>query len=397
MLAIKDATIHTINRGVIPKGAVLVDGGKIVAVGPNVDIPAGAEVIEAAGCVLTPGLIDAHCHLGISEEGIGFEGEDTNEMTEPITPHMRAVDGINPEDSGLRDAVEAGVTAAWVAPGSGNVIGGQACTIRTFGRTVDDMVLVPFAGLKAALGENPKRVYNGKSKMPMTRMGTAALFRENFYKARDYMRKQEKAQAGGDPVDVDLKLEPIAAVLRREVPLRIHCHRADDIMTALRLAREFDIELCLEHATEGHKIADKLAAEPRLKGVTIGPTMSTRSKYELRDKTWDTVHVVHDAGVKTAVITDHPVVSIQYLALSAGYAAKAGLERDEALRAITQNAADIALVGDRLGSIEAGKDADLALFTGHPLEMGTETVATIVAGHVAYRNPKFSRPDPATV
>ena len=385
MLAITNAKVYTIANGVIDGGTVLVDGGKIVAVGKGLTVPTSAEVIDAKGMTLTPGLIDAHTHLGIHEEGIGFEGSDVNEMTEPVTPQMRAIDGINPEEEGLHDAYRHGVTAAWVAPGSANVIGGQGCTIRTYGRTVDDMILKEFSGLKCATGENPKRVYNAKNKMPMTRMGTAALFREWFFKAKEYMRKQAQAKAEGKEPEYDFKLEPIVAVLRKEVPMRVHAHRHDDIMTVFRIAREFDVEFTIEHATEGHKIADYMAAEPRLRGVTVGPTLSSRSKYELRDKTFETPGAMQRAGVKTAIITDHPVVPIEYVVTAAAYAVKAGMDPDEALRALTQNAADICLVGDRIGSIEVGKDADLALFTGHPLDLPSECVLAVVAGEVVYR------------
>lgn len=381
MLAIKNATVYTVTHGVLEGGTVLIEGSKIKAVGQHLEAPSEAKVIDAKGLTLTPGLIDAHTHLGVSEQGIGFEGADYNEMTDPCTPWLRAIDGINPEEQGLVDAYTHGVTAAWVAPGSANVIGGQAATIRTYGRSVDQMVLEPYAGLKCATGENPKRVYNSKGKAPTTRMATAALLREWLYKAKEYLKKED---------EFDFKLEPVAAVLRGEQPLRVHAHRHDDIMTVVRIAKEFGVAFTIEHCTEGHKVADLLAAEPLLKGVIVGPSLSGRSKVELRDKTYETAGILQRAGLLTAIMTDHPVIPIDKLVTTAAFCEKAGMARDEVLKAITINAAEICGVADRVGSIEAGKEADLALFTGHPLDLPSECVATIIAGQVIYRNPKFA-------
>ncbi|HWI51357.1 MAG TPA: amidohydrolase [Symbiobacteriaceae bacterium] len=390
MLVIRNGRIHTISNGIIDRGSILIENGKIVAIGTSVPEPAGARIIDAEGRWVQPGIIEAHGHLGVSEQGIGSEGNDVNEMVDPCTPHVRAIDGINPKDEGLRDALEAGITATWITPGSANVIGGQGATCRTWGATVEDMVINPFSAMKAALGENPKRVYSGKSKIT-TRLGTAGCFRETMYKAKAYLRKQESArEKGSDLPDYDLRLEPLLAVLRKEVPMRIHAHRQDDIMTALRFAREFDFELTIEHCSEGYMIADQLAAEPRLRGVVVGPILTAKGKIETANKDWAAAGVMQRAGVRTAIMTDHPVTPVQYLPICAAYSNKYGMDENEALKAITLNAAIISGVGDRVGSLELGKEADIAIFTGHPFDTWrTHTVATIIAGQVAYSNPKF--------
>lgn len=390
MLLIQNGRIHTITNGVIERGSILVKDGKIAAIGTDIAAPAGATVIDAAGRFVMPGIIEAHSHLGISELHLGFEGNDTNETVEPCTPHVRAIDAINPFDVAFKEAVEAGITAAWITPGSANIIGGQAGTFRTWGPTVEAMVMKEFSALKGALGENPKRVYSAKNKMA-TRLGAAGAFREWFYKGKAYLKKQEAARAAGAELpDYDPKLEPIAAVLRREVPMRIHAHRQDDIMTAIRFAREFDFDLIIEHCSEGYMIVEHLAAEPRLKGVVIGPTLSARSKVETANKIWGSAGIMQRAGLLTCIMTDHPVTPIQYLPLCAALSNKAGMDEEEALKAITINAAKVCGVADRVGSLEVGKEADIAIFSGHPFDTWkTETVATIIAGQVAYRNPKF--------
>ncbi|HWI64999.1 MAG TPA: amidohydrolase [Symbiobacteriaceae bacterium] len=390
MLLIRNGRIHTISNGIIDRGSILIQDGKIVALGASVPEPAGARIIDAAGRWVQPGIIEAHGHLGVSESGIGQEGNDVNEAVDPCTPHVRAVDGINPRDESLRDALEAGITATWITPGSANVIGGQGATCRTWGATVAEMVMNPFSAMKAALGENPKRVYSGKSKIT-TRMGTAGYFREMMYKAKAYARKKEVAlEKGNDLPDYDMRLEPLVAVLRKEVPVRIHAHRQDDIMTALRLAQEFDFEFTIEHCSEGYLIADQLAAEPRLKGVVVGPILTAKGKIETANKDWAAAGIMAKAGIRTAIMTDHPVTPVQYLPICAAYSNKYGMDEEEALKAITLNAAIISGVGDRVGSLEVGKEADIAIFTGHPFDTWkTHTVATIIKGQVAYSNPKF--------
>lgn len=384
MLAITNGKILTITQGVIEKGTILVENGKILEIGNDVQVPGGTRVIDAAGRVVAPGIIDAHAHVGIWEEGFGWEGNDVNEMTDPVTPHLRAIDAINPEDQGLRDAYEGGITAIWSAPGSGNVIGGEGVAMKTAGKTMDAMIIKAPAGLKAALGENPKRVYSGQKKMPSTRMGTAAVMREALLKGQAYLKKLEKAQDDPDKLpDRDLRMEAIARVLRKEIPLRTHAHRADDIITALRIAEEFDIDLTIEHCTEGHKVAGELAR--RNIKVVVGPTLSSRSKVELRDRSLETPAILATAGVHVSLMTDHPVIPIQLLPLAAMVAMKYGLSEEHALKALTINPAEICGIADRVGSLEKGKDADIVIWSGHPLKFESNVVATVINGEVVYQ------------
>ncbi|MCL6613344.1 MAG: amidohydrolase [Firmicutes bacterium] len=381
MFAITDVWIKTITGPEIKGGVVLVEGGKIVAVEERAVIPAGARVVEGHGLLLTPGLIEAHCHLGIGEEGIGFEGEDYNEATDPVTPHLRVIDGINPEEMGMRDAAENGITTACLAPGSANVIGGQVAVVKTYGRIVDRMVLRFPAGLKVAFGENPKRVYHAQKKMPTTRMATAALLREALVKAENYRHRLEEAERNPEKApERDLRSEALLPVLRREIPLRAHAHRADDILTAIRIAEEFGVEIVIEHCTEGHKIASLLAE----KGIpaVVGPTLSARVKYELREKSLTTAGILAAAGVRVAITTDAPVVPIEHLPLCAGLAVRGGLPEEEAWRAMTINPATILGVADRVGSIEPGKDADLVLWDGDPFDSRSSPAMVWIDGEV---------------
>lgn len=384
MLAIVSGRILPIDGPVLEHGTVLIDGSRIVAVGDRVEIPAGVEVIDASGMYVTPGLIDAHSHVGIWEEALGHEGVDVNEATNPVTPHVRAVDAINPEDEGLRLAYQRGVTTVWSAPGSANVLGGEGVTMHTHGKTMEDMILRAPWGIKAAMGENPKGSYGGRKQMPQTRMAIAAILREWFIKAEEYMKKIERA--AGDPERMpsrDLGLDNLVSVLKGEQPLRVHAHRADDIMTAIRVAEEFHFTLTIEHATEAHKIADELAR--RGIRIIIGPTLTARSKVELRDRSLLTPRVCAEAGVEFALMTDHPVVHVGDLNIEAGIAVGMGLDETAAFKALTRTAAEICGVGDRLGTLAPGKDADIVVWNGHPLEATTSVSATIVSGKVVYR------------
>jgi imidazolonepropionase-like amidohydrolase len=388
MIAIVGATLHPVTGPVIEKGTLLIENGKIKKIGQELQVPSDAQVIDGTGTVVTPGIIEAHGHLGIMEEGYGWAGNDTNEMTDPATPFVRALDGINPFDKGFEDAREGGITSFHVMPGSANVIGGQTVVIKTYGTIVDEMVVLEPAGLKIAFGENPKRVYGqGKNKMPMTRMGIAAILRENLIKGQEYLEKIERA--AGDPEKMparDLGLEAIGKALQKQIPLRAHAHRSEDIVTAIRIAEEFGCDITIEHCTEGHKIAEFL--KQKEVSCAVGPTMSNRSKVELIDKTFETPVLLNSNGNNVAISTDHPVIPIEYIRIAAGMAARAGMGFADALKAITYNPALHLGIQDRVGSLEVGKDADVVVWTGHPLELGTEALYTIIDGQIVYSSKR---------
>lgn len=384
MLLIKNAKIFTMAGEIIENGCILVEEGKIKEVGVDLVAPLDAQVIDAMGKNVFPGFIDAHCHIGMWEEGIGFEGADGNEMTDPITPHLRAIDAINPRDEAFANAIKGGVTTAATGPGSANVIGGVFSVIKLHGERVDDMVVIENLAMKCAFGENPKRVYNDKKMMPSTRMGTAAKLRETLAKTVDY--KERKLAAAGEPGKMplyDMKLEAMLPVINKEIPLKAHAHRADDIFTSIRIAKEFDVLLTLEHCTEGHLIADQLAKEGY--PAVIGPSFGNKSKFELNQKTFDTPGIMVKAGVKIAIMTDSPVIPLEYLPMAAALAHKAGLDEMEALKCITINPAEILGIADRLGSIEVGKDADLVIWNGHPFDLQSKVAYTLVDGKVVYQ------------
>jgi imidazolonepropionase-like amidohydrolase len=386
-VAITGGRIVPISGEPLDSGTILVTGGKITAVGPDLDIPDGATVIDAAGGWVLPGFIEAHGHVGVHEEAEGWAGSDSNELTEPVTAQVRALDAINPADLGFRDAVSGGVLAVNVNPGSGNPIGGQTAALKCWGRTVDQMLLKAPAGMKSALGENPKRVYGERKQSPSTRLGTAAVIRAALVDAANYLAKLEAEQRKPDDerkhVDRDLKLEALGRVLRKEIPWRQHCHRADDIATALRLAEEFGYDLVIDHGTEAHLLADILAAKDI--PVIIGPLFTSRSKVELRNRSLDNPGKLASAGVTIAITTDHPVVPINFLAHQAALSVKHGLDRDTALRALTINPARIVGVDDRLGSIEPGKDADLVIWSGDPLDVLSRVTRALIDGEEIYR------------
>jgi len=382
MLLIKNGQIKTMT-GHEFVGDILIEGTKITALGENLDgeVPAEAVVIDALGCLVLPGFIDAHCHVGIGEEIYRWEGEDFNEMTDPVTPDMRAIDGINPEDEGFRDARLGGVTAVFTGPGSGNVIGGTGVVMKTAGKIVDKMIVRDPAGLKVAFGENPKMIYGEQKKMPMTRMGTAALLRQALVDAQVYRDKIEEGKTDPDKIpERDLGLETLLLVINRQIPLRAHAHRADDIMTAIRIAREFEVDLVIEHCTDGHKIAEELA-ELGYPAV-IGPLLTNRSKVELKDKSFKTPGILAKAGVKVAIMTDHSVTPIEQLPLCAALACKAGMDMEDALKAITINSAEILGVSDRIGSLAVGKDADIVIWSEHPFILTARPLYVIIDGKV---------------
>jgi imidazolonepropionase-like amidohydrolase len=367
-------------------GTVLLRDGKIAAVeGPGFTAPSGTEIVDATGKWVLPGFIDAHAHAGVAEEAEGWAGQDTNERTDPNAAHVRALDAINPADQGFRDAIMGGVLAVNVNPGSANPIGGQTVAIKCWGRTVDEMVLREPAGLKSALGENPKRVYGERNETPSTRLGTAAVIRGAFVAAQNYQAKLAASEDSPERtvVDRDLKLEALSRVLRREIPWRQHCHRADDIATAMRMAREFGYELVIDHGTEAYLLADQIAAAQI--PVIIGPLFTSRSKVELRNRSLANPGRLAAAGVTIAITTDHPVVPIHFLIHQATLAVKEGLDPVTALRAVTINPARIIGCGDRIGSLEAGKDADLVIWSGDPLDVMSRAERAFLNGLEIYR------------
>ncbi len=394
MQAIKGATILTPEQ-TITNGTILIENGKITAVGADVQVPVGADVLDATGKYVIPGMIDAHCHTGIFADGVGWNHSDGNEMTDPVMPHLRAIDAIHPEDKAFQDLRESGVTTIGTGPGSGNLVGGMTAVIKTRGRTIEEMLVRFPGGMKMALGENPKRVYGEQKRTPSTRMGNAAILREYLTKAQAYLAKKAKheqkvadfnagVEDAKDPehFDVDLKLEALGKILTQEIPAHIHAHRADDIMTAIRLAKEFDLDLILIHATEGYKIADILAEE----GVPCipGPVLISRMKYELRELCSKNAAVLSKAGVKVAIQTDE-FSAVRYIRLNAAVAINEGMSDDEALRAITLTPAEMLRVDDRVGSIAVGKDADLVVLSAHPFDVAHSRVERVlIEGEVVF-------------
>jgi len=393
VLAIKGGTILTPEER-IEGGTLLIEGGKILEVGREAGIPPDAEVIDAQGKYIIPGLIDAHCHTGLFPDGVGEEQSDDNEMTDPVTPHLRAIDAIHPEDMAFDDLRKAGVTTINTGPGSANIVGGQTAIVKTWGRTVEEMLIRAPAAMKMALGENPKRVYREQKKTPSTRMGNAAVLREWLTKAQNYLERWERykrrlanCKAGEkepEPPERDLRLEELARVLKGEIPAHIHAHRADDILTALRIADEFGIKkLVLIHATEGYKVADILAE----KGVpcVVGPILFSRTKYELRGMNPKNPVILSQAGVKVAIQTDQ-MSAVKYILFDAALAVREGMDEKEALKAITIYPAEILGIADRVGSLEPGKDADLVILSAHPFEVAKSCVELVVMdGEIVYQ------------
>ena len=381
-MRILNGVVHTMAGPVIPHGYVEVENGKIRAVGEMSALPAAAAgpVYDAGGGHILPGFIDAHCHLGMFGNALGFEADDGNESTDPCTPQLRAIDAINPQDRCFQEAREGGVTTVLTGPGSANPIAGQFAAIKTDGRWVDEMVLRAPAAMKMALGENPKTVYNERKETPITRMATAAVIRQELSKTLEYMDKQDKADAEEDTgaPDYDAKLEALIPVLRGELPVHIHAHRADDIATAVRICREFGLKYVIVHGTEGHLLPELLAAEGA--GVITGPSLTDRSKPELANLTIENPAILARAGVPVAICTDHPVIPIQYLPICAALAVRGGLEPEEALAAITIHPARLAGLDKRVGSLEPGKDADIVVTTGHPLDWNGKVRYVFIGG-----------------
>ena len=376
-----NAKIMTMEDAVIDCGYIQIKDDKIIAVGDMNSAPQDDNVLDLQGKTVYPGFIDAHCHMGMAEEGLDFEGDDLNEMTDPVSPHLRGLDAINPVNQSFPEAVDAGVTTVVTGPGSANAISGQFCAIKTYGKCVDKMVLREPVAMKFALGENPKKVYNDKSETPMTRMATAALIREELSKAKRYLEDVQKAEEDpeeNDPPEFDAKKEALIPVLKRELKAHIHCHRSDDIFTAVRLAEEFELDYVLIHCTEGHLIADELKeiGAP----VVNGPLMCTRTKPELLHASDKTPGILSKAGLQVAICTDYNVIPIWMLPITAGYAAREGMDYIEALKAITINPARICGIEDRVGSVKIGKDADLLVYSQDPLTLAAKPDMVFING-----------------
>jgi len=384
LTAIVHGTVVPVAGPPIPDGTVLFENGRILAVGADVAVPAEARVIDATGKWVLPGFLEAHGHVGIHEEANGPAGNDTNEMTNPNTAAVRAIDAIDIDDEGFRDALSGGVTSIVVKPGSGNPIGGQTVAIKSWGgRTVDEQVISDSVSVKSALGENPKRVYGEKKQMPSTRLGVAMVIREAFAAAEDYRAARDHALLENKPFPRDLGKETLVRVLDGELAWDQHTHRHDDIATALRLADEFGYRLVINHGTEGHKLADVLAE--RDVPVIYGPMFTSRSKVELRDRGIPNLVAMAKAGVRVAITTDAPVVPINFLVHQASFAVKEGLPRETALEAITVNPASFLRLDDRIGALREGLDADVVIWSGDPLDVNSRAELVFIDGREVYR------------
>lgn len=384
MLLIQNGLLYTMEEDKPFYGDILIKDGKIERIADKITIGSNMEVINAKGLNIFPGFIDAHSHIGISEEKISVLGDSCNEGTNPVTPTMRAIDAINPMDSAFHNALAVGITGVMVGPGSANAIGGQFAFIKTYGRCIDDMIVKTPAAMKIAFGENPITNYGTNGQMPATRMAIASLIREELYKAKQYFENPDKSAE-----DTEYTLECYRELFEGKIPLKAHAHRVDDIFTAIRIANEFGLKLTLDHCTEGHLVADTIA-ESGFPAI-VGPSLSSRSKYEVRELDFKTPGVLRKAGMTVAITCDHPVVRIQYLPLCAGIAAKEGLGEMGALRAITIDAAKISGVEERLGSLKEGKDADMVIYEGSPLEIKGTALFTIVDGKIVWKmdNPQY--------
>jgi imidazolonepropionase-like amidohydrolase len=388
MRAIKNAHILTMAGQEYESGCVTFD--KVIRyVGDRLPEGSYETVLDAKGAYLLPGLVDAHCHVGMFEDSLGFEGDDGNEDSDPITPQLRAIDALNPFDRAFSDAAKAGVTTVVTGPGSANPIGGQFAAVKTHGVCIDDMIVKAPAAMKLALGENPKTVYHGKSQTPVTRMGTVAMIRETLEKAKEYQElwtEYKQAPEDNDKPEFDSKLDALLPVIRRELPVKIHAHRADDICTAIRIAKEFDLDVTIEHCTDGEAVAEILAREKV--PIMLGPTLSDRSKPELRSMSFSIYQTLSSLGLDVAIITDHPEIPIEHLPLCAALAVKNGMDETLALEAITIRAAKNCRIENRVGSIEVGKDADFCVYGTLPTRFGADNLCTVIDGAIIYSSIK---------
>lgn len=385
MLVIIHGKIKTMEEHDYDDGYIQIEHGRIVTIGDMKECGLEAlqnndevQIIDAKGNLVMPGIIEAHCHMGITEEKKGMEGDDCNENVDPVTPYLRAIDAINPMDDAFHDALKAGITSAMIGPGSSNVVGGQFAVLKTHGRCIDQMILKAPAAMKVAFGENPKVNFSGQGVSPVTRMSIAAKLREELTRAREYERKINE----NPETTPDFHYECWLPVLRGEIPLKAHAHRADDILTAVRIAKEFGLKMTLDHCSEGHLIVEELkeAGFPAI----VGPDMASRNKIEVRNMAFKTAGLLSKEGVLTAITTDHPVSKIQFLPICAGLAVKEGMSMEDGFKSVTINAAKICGVDDRIGSLAVGKDGDIAIFDGNPMEVFTKTLCTIIEGKIVY-------------
>ncbi len=378
MLLIQNGILYTMEDDNPIKNDVLIDKGKIIKIAKTIEKRDGMQLFDAEGLNIFPGFIDAHSHIGISEEKITAQNDPTNEGTNPITPALRAIDAINPMDSAFHNALAVGITGVMVGPGSANAIGGQFAFIKTFGRRIDDMVVLAPAAIKMAFGENPITNYGTNGNIPSTRMAITSLIREELFLARQYFEDEKNGN-----VQKDFNKECYRELFEGKIPIKAHVHRADDIFTAIRIAREFGLELTLDHCTEGHLIAEEIA-ESGFPAI-VGPSLASRSKNEVGLSDFKTPGILQNAGVTVALTTDHPVSRIQHLLVCAAMAANEGLGEMEALRAITINAARICRVDHMVGSLKVGKDADIAIYKGSPLDIRATLIATIINGEIVWQ------------
>lgn len=385
MLVIIHGNIKTMEEYDYADGYIRIERGKIVALGSMEECDLGAlqnddnvQLIDAKGNLVMPGIVEAHCHMGITEEKKGMEGDDCNENVDSVTPYLRAIDAINPMDDAFHDAIKAGITSAMIGPGSSNVVGGQFAVLKTHGRCIDQMIVKAPAAMKVAFGENPKVNFSGQGISPVTRMSIAAKLREELGRAREYERKIHE----NPETPPDFRYECWLPVLSGEIPLKAHVHRADDILTAVRIAKEFGLKMTLDHCSEGHLVIEELkeAGFPAI----VGPDMASRNKIEVRNMAFKTAGLLSKNGILTAVTTDHPVSKIQFLPICAGLAVKEGMSIENGFKSITISAAKICGVGDRIGSLAIGKDGDIAIYNGNPMEVFTKTLCTIIEGKIVY-------------
>lgn len=383
MIIIKNGTLLDVEKSKFEKMDISIEDGKITGIKKSIKPKKDDEIIDATDKIVAPGFIDAHCHLGLMGDSVGFENDDVNEKSDPITPQLRAIDGIDPMDRVFTEAYQGGITSVATGPGSANVIGGQFAAIKTFGKRIDKMIIKAPIAMKCAFGENPKRFYGTKGKMPTTRMGTAGMLRETLQKAKEYMLKSEAAR---DDItkkpQYDARLEALIPVLKKEIPLKAHAHKANDIFTAIRIAKEFNVKMTLDHSTDARCIVDELAEENY--PMIVGPSLGHRTKVELINKSFKTAAVLNKAGIKISITTDSPVIPLQHLPICAALAVKDGLDKWEALKAISINPAEILGLEDRVGSIKVGKDADIVIWSADPLQIDAKVEYTIIDGKVVF-------------